>query len=223
MKDISLKTDAYLPLRDIVFNTLRDAIINGDLEPGERLIEITLADTLGVSRTPVREAIRELENEGLVVMTPRKGAEVARISNKDLTDVLEVRRVLEVLAMELACEKITEEELAHLEANLNDFDACTSNGTPTELSSLDENFHEIIYHSTGNKRLIQILNNLRKQMYRYRFVYIKGLSHIKTLHSEHSEILDALKKRDKEKSVAAILKHIDNQKKAIMENFHFDC
>lgn len=222
MKDISLKIDSYLPLREIVFNTLRDAIINGDLEPGERLIEITLADTLGVSRTPIREAIRELENEGLVVMTPRKGAEVARISHDDLTDVLEVRRVLEILAMELACEKITPEELTHLENNLNDFDSCISKGNPSELSSLDENFHEIIYNSTGNKRLIQILNNLRKQMYRYRFVYIKGISHRKTLHSEHLKILNALKNRDKEASVAAILEHIDNQKKAILENIHFD-
>ena len=222
MKDISLKIDAYLPLRDIVFNTLRDAIINGDLEPGERLIEISLADTLGVSRTPVREAIRELENEGLVVMTPRKGAEVAKISRDDLTDVLEVRRVLEILAMELACEKITEEELIHLEENLNDFDTCINSGSPSELSSMDENFHEIIYNATGNKRLIQILNNLRKQMYRYRFVYIKGISHRKTLHSEHLKILNALKIRDKEASVAAILEHIDNQKKAILENIHFD-
>ena len=222
MKDISLKIDAYLPLRDIVFNTLRDAIINGDLEPGEGLIEISLADTLGVSRTPVREAIRELENEGLVVMTPRKGAEVARISSKDLIDVLEVRRTLEVLAMELACDKITPEELAHLEANLNDFDSCISKGTPTELSSLDENFHEIIYNSTGNMRLIQILNNLRKQMYRYRFVYIKEISHRKTLQLEHLKILNALKDRDKEACVTTILEHIDNQKKAILENIHFD-
>lgn len=223
MKDISLKIEDYLPLRDVVFNTLRDAIINGDIEPGERLIEISLADTLGVSRTPVREAIRELETEGLVVMTPRKGAEVAKISNKDLTDVLEVRRVLEVLAVELACEKITPEQLARLEENLNDFDACVGKGSASDLSSLDENFHEIIYNATDNKRLVQILSNLRKQMYRYRFVYIKTLSHRKTLHSEHLEIFNALKEKDKAKSVAAILKHIDNQKKAIMENIHFDC
>ena len=160
MKDISLKIEDYLPLRDVVFNTLRDAIINGDIEPGERLIEISLADTLGVSRTPVREAIRELETEGLVVMTPRKGAEVAKISNKDLTDVLEVRRVLEVLAVELACEKITPEQLARLEENLNDFDACVGKGSASDLSSLDENFHEIIYNATDNKRLVQILSNL---------------------------------------------------------------
>ena len=107
MKDISLSGDEFLPLRDVVFNTLRNAILTGELEPGERLMEIKLAEKLGVSRTPIREAIRKLELEGLVVMTPRKSAEVARITRKDLTDVLEVRRVLECLAIELSCQKIT--------------------------------------------------------------------------------------------------------------------
>ena len=85
----------YLPLRDVVFNTLRQAILKGELAPGERLMEIQLAEKLGVSRTPIREAIRKLELEGLVLMIPRKGAEVAKISEKSLRDVLEVRRSLE--------------------------------------------------------------------------------------------------------------------------------
>ena len=104
----------YLPLRDVVFNTLRTSILTGELKPGERLMEIHLADKLGVSRTPIREAIRKLELEGLVLMIPRRGAEVARISEKSLRDVLEVRRALDALAVELACERITEDELAEL-------------------------------------------------------------------------------------------------------------
>lgn len=223
MKDISLKLDEYLPLRDVVFNALRDAIISGDLEPGERLMEIKLADKLGVSRTPIREAIRKLELEGLVVMTPRKGAEVAKISQKDLTDVLEVRRVLEMLAMELACDKITDEELTLLEKNLVDFSSCAKRGNATELSSLDVGFHDIIYQSTGNKRLIQILNNLREQMYRYRLVYIKEFAKRENLTSEHKALVDALRKRDKKKAADAALIHIDNQEKTIIENIHFNC
>ena len=101
----------YLPLRDVVFNTLRQAILRGELKPGERLMEIQLAQRLGVSRTPVREAIRKLELEGLVLMIPRKGAEVAEITIKDLEDVLQVRAALEELAVRDACEKITEEQL----------------------------------------------------------------------------------------------------------------
>ena len=95
----------YLPLRDVVFNTLRQAILRGELKPGERLMEIQLANKLGVSRTPIREAIRKLELEGLVLMIPRKGAEVAEITEKSLRDVLEVRRALEELSVQLACEK----------------------------------------------------------------------------------------------------------------------
>ena len=88
---LDMNIDEYLPLREVVFHTLRKAIIQGELQPGERLMEVTLANKLGVSRTPVREAIRMLELEGLVVMIPRKGAEVAKITVRDLKDALEVR------------------------------------------------------------------------------------------------------------------------------------
>ena len=109
--DLHLEMNEYLPLRDVVFNTLRQAILRGELKPGERLMEIALSQRLGVSRTPVREAIRMLEQEGLVIMIPRKGAQVAEISEKDLKDVLEVRLGLEELAVRIACQRITEEEL----------------------------------------------------------------------------------------------------------------
>ena len=105
--NLKVNMNEYLPLRDVVFNTLRDAILKGELEPGERLMEIQLAERLGVSRTPIREAIRKLELEGLVVMIPRRGAIVASITEKDLKDVLEVRRTLEIMAAEIACDRIT--------------------------------------------------------------------------------------------------------------------
>ena len=112
--DFEVTMNEYLPLRDVVFNTLRRAILKGELKPGERLMELTLAERLGVSRTPIREAIRKLELEGLVVMAPRKGAKVASITERDLNDVLEVRKGMEVLAISLACERITKEEIEHL-------------------------------------------------------------------------------------------------------------
>ena len=108
-EDLTLNMDAYLPLRDVVFNTLREAILKGELKPGERLMELQLAAKLGVSRTPIREAIRKLELEGLVLMIPRKGAEVAEITEKNLRDVLEVRCALEELAVQLACDRMDEE------------------------------------------------------------------------------------------------------------------
>ena len=104
--DFEVNMNEYLPLRDVVFNTLRKAILRGELKPGERLMEIQLANKLGVSRTPIREAIRKLELEGLVLMIPRKGAEVAQITEKNMQDVLEVRKALEELSVQLACERI---------------------------------------------------------------------------------------------------------------------
>ena len=114
MNDFSVDMNEYLPLRDVVFNTLRKAILKGELKPGERLMEIALAERLGVSRTPVREAMRKLELEGLVVMIPRRGAQVANITEKDLNDVLEVRIALENLSIENACMRMTEEQLEEL-------------------------------------------------------------------------------------------------------------
>ena len=97
-ENLQIEMNDLLPLRDVVFHTLRRAILTGQLKPGERLMEVHLANKLGVSRTPIREAIRKLELEGLVTMIPRRGAEVAQITEKSLKDVLEVRRALDVLS-----------------------------------------------------------------------------------------------------------------------------
>ena len=167
-KDMKVTIGDYLPLRDVVFNTLRQAILKGELEPGERLMEIQLAGRLGVSRTPVREAIRKLELEGLVVMIPRKGAEVASITEKSLRDVLEVRKALEELAAELACQRMTEEEIVEAEKQLENFKKEVQSNDVTKIAEMDVEFHEMIYMGTKNERLIQILHNLREQMYRYR-------------------------------------------------------
>ena len=162
--DLEMHMDEYLPLRDVVFNTLRRAILKGDLKPGERLMEIALAEKLGVSRTPIREAIRKLELEGLVVMAPRKGAKVASITERDLNDVLEVRKGMEELAIRLACERITPEELDELDKVEQRFLSLTENGDLTELAEMDVAFHDIIYNATNNNRLVQLLSNLREQM-----------------------------------------------------------
>ena len=222
MKDISLKMDEYLPLRDVVFNTLRNAILTGELSPGERLLEIKLADKLGVSRTPIREAIRKLELEGLVVNTPRKGAEVANISAEDLRDVLEVRRSLEVLAIRLACDKMTEETLELLHENIDAFKHSINAKATSDIASVDVSFHDIIYKSTGNNRLIQILNNISEQMYRYRFEYIKNKEAWNRLVEEHMNIYEAIKNRDKDLAVKSILLHIDNQERDIRKKMGFD-
>ena len=216
--DLKVNMNEYLPLRDVVFNTLRQAILKGELAPGERLMEIQLAERLGVSRTPIREAIRKLELEGLVLMIPRKGAEVAKISEKSLRDVLEVRRSLEELAIELACQRMTPEEVAELEMKQDLFRDAVLNGRPMDIAETDEAYHDVIYKGTCNDRLIQMINNLREQMYRYRLEYIKDEDKRQVLLLEHDHILKAVRQRRVEEAKVAMREHIDNQEITVSKN-----
>ena len=213
--DFHVNMNEYLPLRDVVFNTLRQAILIGELKPGERLMEIALANRLGVSRTPVREAIRMLELEGLVNMIPRKGAQVAQITEQDLNDVLEVRLGLEELAVRFACERITDEEIKELGLAVKEFEKKMKEDDLSAQAEADVKFHEIIYGATHNRRLVQIINNIREQMYRYRIEYLKDVESRKTLVKEHYEICDALNHRDAESAVEKMCIHIKNQQEAI--------
>ena len=205
----------YLPLRDVVFNTLRQAILKGELAPGERLMEIQLAERLGVSRTPIREAIRMLEQEGLAVTTPRKGAEVAKMTLKDMEDVLEIRDALDELAVRIACQKISDEQLKQLEDMKELFEKSTQTGNVKKIAEADVTFHDVIYEATGNPKLVTLLNNLREQVYRYRVEYIKDPKNYPTLIAEHEAILESLKNRDVKNAVEAMHVHVANQAEAV--------
>lgn len=218
--DIQLQTNEYLPLRDVVFQTLRQAILRGTLQPGERLMEIHLAQKLGVSRTPVREAIRMLELEGLVIMVPRRGAIVAEITVSDLEDVLEVREALEELAVRKACQNMTEEQLEELKAAAERFENSLKGEDLIACAQADVDFHELICKATQNRRLIQILNNIREQIYRYRLENLKDKGSHLNLVEEHAAICRALEERSEEKATEAIRVHIAHQKCSIIESLH---
>ena len=223
MQDVFVTNmDEFLPLRDVVFNRLRQSILIGELKPGERLMELHLANRLGVSRTPIREAIHKLEQEGLVTIIPRRGAEVAQITEKSMNDVLEVRRALDALCVELACERITEEGLTTLREACENFEQCVRTGDSKQIAQADVALHDIIVQATGNQRLIQLVNNLSEQMYRYRFEYIKDSSQHQTLVEEHRIIYQSIVRKDKETAAAAARTHIDNQEKAIIRQIRLD-
>lgn len=213
--DLVLHMDAYLPLRDVVFHTLREAILRGDLRPGERLMELQLAAKLGVSRTPIREAIRMLEQEGLAVTMPRRGAEVARMTLKDMEDVLEIREALDELAVRIACARITEEQLEKLAEVKDRFESSTKTGDVKQIAEADVSFHDVIYEATGNPKLVTLLNNLREQVYRYRVEYIKNPKNYPVLIKEHEEILQGLKDREVDRAVSAMQEHVENQALAV--------
>lgn len=215
--NFTVKMDEYLPLRDVVFNTLREAILRGELKPGERLMEIQLANKLGVSRTPIREAIRKLELEGLVLMIPRKGAEVAQITEKSLRDVLEVRRALENLAVQLACLRMSPQTLVDLKAAARAFEEILGGEDVTAVAEADVAFHDVIYMATDNQRLISLLNNLREQMYRYRVEYLKKKECHKQLLWEHQEIIRAIEAGEIDVATKITEQHIDNQVEAVSD------
>jgi len=220
--ELQMNPDELLPLRDVVLQTLRRAILTGELKPGERLMEIHIANKLGVSRTPVREAIHKLELEGLVTVIPRRGAEVAQITEKSMNDVLEVRRFLDALCAELACERITEEEREQLQKALEDFEDAVKSKDLREMAKCDVRFHEIIVEATGNLRMVSIINNLSEQMYRYRFEYLKDVSRHERLVEEHRLICDSIRKKDKACAANTARLHIDNQMESIMERIRLE-
>jgi len=211
-----LKGQEFISLRDAIFNQLRQDIITGDLKPGERLREIKLAEKMGASRTPIREAIRRLEMEGLVVMVPRHGATVAGITRKQLMDVLEIRRALEELAIELACSRMTVAQLNELKELERDIKEQKDSTDSLALSDIDEKFHEKIYQATNNPRLIQMLAELREQMYRYRLEYMKAMDKRNKLVTEHNRILKAIETGDVEMGKNAIRVHINSQEEEIL-------
>lgn len=218
--NLQVKMDEYLPLRDVVFKTLRQAILTGELKPGERLMEIHLANRLGVSRTPVREAIRKLELEGLVTMIPRRGAEVADITEKNLRDVLEVRRALDALAVELACDRISEEEQKHLKEACERFEKATETKDVTKIATEDVKLHDIIVKATGNERLALLVNKMSEQMYRYRLEYVKDAATHRQLVKEHRIIYESILNKDKKTAAQAVKTHIDNQEISIINQIY---
>jgi len=211
---VPIKLDNYKPLREMVFESLREAIILGKLRPGERLMEIQLAEEMGVSRTPVREAIRKLELEGFVVMVPRKGAYVAGISVKDIVDVFEVRAALEGLAAGLAAERITSEEMDQLERSL-----LKINSSEENLDAVvegDTSFHSLIYQASRNQRLVQIITHLQEQIQRFRMTSLSQPGRTKIALDEHKKIVEAISDRNIELAQNLAREHIENAEHSLL-------
>lgn len=213
--ELQLDANSYLPLRDVVYNTLRNAILRGELKPGDRLMEMHLANKLGVSRTPIREAIHLLEQEGLAITIPRKGAQVAKMTEKDLQDVLEIRDALDALAVTIGCERRTTEQLEEIKVALKDFEIATKGKDARKIVEADERFHNVIYKMANNPKLESIVKNLKEQMYRYRYEYIKGNETYDVLIAEHAAIIEGFEKKDVEYVKHIMHQHLMNQVEAV--------
>lgn len=195
-KPLNLPPAQSQPLWEAVYLALRGAIVRRDLAPGERLAEQQLAEELGASRTPVREALRRLALEGFVVLVPRRGAYVAGLSFKDMNDVFELRMALEGLAAALAAERITQEELAALERGVAELAEAIEGGVSERLAQIDADFHNLIYMASRNRRLMQIVANLSDQIQSFRIRSLAVPGRLKATLSEHRRLAAAIARRD---------------------------
>jgi DNA-binding GntR family transcriptional regulator len=212
-----LKIDSYQPLRDVIFETLRKAIVSGDITPGERLMEVSLAEQMGVSRTPVREAIRRLEAEGLVTMIPRKGTHVSELTVKDIMDVLEVRGALDKLATGLAARRMQPTQIKALEAIHKQYVANVEKNNMEGAIRRDVEFHDTIYAASGNPRLIGVSSTLREHIYRFRVIYMTDNNIAGNVLREHEEMLIAIRDAQDERASELAEKHIRNQMETIIK------
>jgi hypothetical protein len=208
--------NSYQPLRDIVCEVLRDAIRSGVLKPGEWLKENDLADELLVSRTPVREAIRKLEQEGYVVTVPRRGAYVASVSIRDINEIFEIRAALESLACELAAERITEEEQERLERLLVAIGRAIEEHDMDRIVQTDIEFHELLYQAARNQRLLLIIGHLREQLTRFRTISMSYPGRLKATLEEHRAIVDAIGSGDARLARRVGAKHMEHSEQTLL-------
>ncbi len=206
------------PLREAICNTIRNAITTGRMRPGERLMEIQLAEDLGISRTPVREAIRKLEMEGFVVMIPRRGTYVADISLKDITEIYEIRISLDMLAASLAAERIEPAELEEMDRQLLLTGEYSKKMDMQKIVACDSVFHDVLYRAARNERLLGIISNLRDQLTNIRGRSMFQPGRLQDMLKEHRALLDAIASRDPETAANAARVHIENAEKTLMES-----
>lgn len=209
-------TDKY-SLRGRVFNKLREDILSGVYHENEELKENTIGLELGVSRTPVREALRQLELEGLVTMIPNKGAYVTGITSKDIHDIYIIRSYLEGLCAKWACEHITEAQIEALDEILYLSDFHSRRSHHDQMVELDNKFHQLIYEASGSKILDHVLTDFHHYVERVRKITLAVPSRATKSSQEHADILDAIRKRDGDLAEALAHEHIMNTIKNISE------
>lgn len=179
-------------------------------------MEIQLAEELGVSRTPVREAIRKLDQEGYVVMMPRRGAYVANMSIRDVSEIFEIRTALESLSNGMAAERITVEELEKLQRLLVRIGSYIKKGDMEKIVETDIRFHDLLYQASRNSRLVGIISNLREQLTRFRTLSMSYPGRLEATLEEHRAMVDAIAQGDVEKARKAAERHMENSEQTLM-------
>lgn len=214
-------TDKY-SLRGRVFNKIREDILNGKYKEHEELKEVAIGEELGVSRTPVREAFRQLELEGLLQIVPNKGAYVTGITAKDVQDIYMIRSLLEGLCARWATEHISEEQLGELEENVYLADFHAEKGHLDQMAELDNRFHHILYEACDSKQLERLLVDFHEYVLRVRKKTLANGGRGKVSNDEHRLIMEAIKAKDKERAEALANQHMINAYDNMVKNGLYD-
>ncbi|MBQ8558831.1 MAG: GntR family transcriptional regulator [Tyzzerella sp.] len=209
-----------LSLRGKVFQKIRDDILKGRYEENEELRESTLGKELGVSRTPVREALRQLELEGLVKIIPNKGAYVTGITGKDVSDIYIIRSLLEGLCARWATEHITEEQIDKLEEIilLSEYHVNKKKELAAQVTKLDSEFHEVLYEASNSRILEHVLSDFHNYVQSARKMSVANQDRAEKSIAEHKEILQAIKDKDADRAEQLANAHILN----VMKNLKMD-
>ncbi len=213
---INFDLQRHKPLRDLVYDELKMKIMMGAISPGTRMMEVELAEEMGVSRTPVREAIRKLEKEGLISIEPRRGAYASSLSSQDMVDILEVRQTMEGLAADLATTRFSDEQKKELQRVSESFDEAVESGDMQQMIALDTLFHHLIVEGTGNKLLTVMVGQLQDMVLRFRYLYYDDFRRAEKMPGEHKEILEAILGGDPIKAKNAADNHIDGLKQMVL-------
>lgn len=202
------------PLHEEAAERLRDMIVEGELMPGERITEQSLCDRMGLSRTPLREAIKTLTSEGLIVLQPNRGATVTALSLDDIEDTFRVIGALEALAGELACDRLCDNDIAEFRALHYQMVLHRTRGERMEYFKLNQRIHEKIVELSGNAVLLESHKRLGGRIGRHRFAANLAPKRWDQAIREHEEMLDALGARDGRRLAEILRRHLDNKRAA---------
>lgn len=214
-------TDKY-SLRGRVFNKLREDILSGKYEEHEELKEVAIGEELGVSRTPVREAFRQLELEGLIQIVPNKGAYVTGITAKDVKDIYMIRSSLEGMCARLATENITTEQLEELEENVYLASFHASKGHMEQMAELDNRFHHILYEACDSKMLQKLLQDFHQYVMRVRRKTLSTKERGIASNEEHRLIMEAIKEKNANEAERLANLHMNNAYDNMVKNGLYD-
>lgn len=217
----SKQIERHQTLREKILETIREAILKGDLKPGEKVAEPELAERFGISRTPIREAFRQLESEGYLTVIPRKGAVVAALSERDVQEFYAIKSILEGYAAELAAKKLSDKDLAKLEAINDKLKEIAEEGDVKAFYRVHNEFHETFLKAADNSKLYELIQQLGMKFSRLRMASLSVSGRMEISVAEHDKLLDAFRRHDSKSAENLVKKTAAIGGKVLLESLAY--